>query len=331
MKHIYNLLACLLVVLFADSLCAQNTPQGLYYQAVARGLEGEQLSGEELAIRLNILENNTTVYTELHSPTTDTFGLFELVIGNGEVELGQFSEINWGADIHFLNIEIDFGSGFEDVSTTQFLSVPYSLYAAQAETVVNDNVDDADNNPQNEIIESFFIENDSLQLLEAGNTFSIPLAELTDDGDWTIDDESNTLSSQDYNVGVNTTNPNSTLSVNGSISMNITTVTSILDGPLETAVGVNNNVILCDVASGDIIINLPSAESCIGRIYTFKRFDSTNSGGTDANNTLSIIPQTSETIDLQNSLTLESNDYEQVQIVSGEDNKWFIISYSRNP
>ncbi|MFK7755769.1 MAG: hypothetical protein AB8B53_02430 [Flavobacteriales bacterium] len=324
-----RLLMYFFILVGSSQALSQGTPQGLYYQAVARGLEGEQLSEEDFSIRLNILEDSDIIYTELHSPTTDSFGLFELIIGNGNVELGDFSTINWGSDSYFLNIEMDLGEGFTSISTTQFLSVPYSLYASQAESVINDNVEDADSNPQNELIESFLIEDENLIINEAGDSFSIPLAELTDDGDWMIIDE-NTISSQDYNVGINTSNPTSTLSVNGSFSMNVQTITSDLNETVESAIGFNNSIILCDVAFGDIILNLPEASSCTGRTYSFKRFDSEQPGSTSTANTLTLTPQTDDFIDFQSSFTLESNDYEQVQIVSDGDN-WFIISYSRNP
>jgi len=131
-------------------------------------------------------------------------------------------------------------------------------------------------------------------------------------------------------VGVNTTNPNSTFSVNGSISVNVQTITSNEGETVETQIGVNNSIVLCDVSLGDIIVNLPEASESTGRTYTFKRFSPATPGTTDSSNTLTVAPQANDQLDFENILLLDSNDYEQVEIVSDGDN-WFIISYSVTP
>jgi len=57
--------------------------------------------------------------------------LVVLVIGNGTVQQGVFSTIQWGSAPHFLKVELDVtgGTNFVDMGTTQLLSVPYALYA----------------------------------------------------------------------------------------------------------------------------------------------------------------------------------------------------------
>ena len=57
-----------------------------------------------------------------------------MVIGQGEVVSGVFDDITWGADAHFLKVELDAtgGSDYSLVSTTQMMSVPYALYAKNA-------------------------------------------------------------------------------------------------------------------------------------------------------------------------------------------------------
>ena len=54
-----------------------------------------------------------------------------MVIGQGEVVSGEFDSITWGADAHFLKVELDAtgGSDYNLVSTTQMMSVPYALHA----------------------------------------------------------------------------------------------------------------------------------------------------------------------------------------------------------
>ena len=74
----------------------------------------------------------TVVYSEDQATTTNDFGLVNLQIGQGTVNSGTFSTIDWGNDAYFLNIQIDQGSGFVDMGTQQFISVPYALYAKTA-------------------------------------------------------------------------------------------------------------------------------------------------------------------------------------------------------
>jgi hypothetical protein len=51
------------------------------------------------------------------------------------VVLGVFSDIPWGGGDKYLEIEIDAGSGFHSIGTTQLLSVHYALFAGTAESV----------------------------------------------------------------------------------------------------------------------------------------------------------------------------------------------------
>jgi uncharacterized protein (TIGR02145 family) len=52
-----------------------------------------------------------------------------LVVGQGTATTGTFSTINWGSGSYFLGIELNSGSGYVAMGTTQLLSVPYALYA----------------------------------------------------------------------------------------------------------------------------------------------------------------------------------------------------------
>ena len=78
--------------------------------------------------------NGTTSYSEIHNTTTDQFGLFNVVIGQGVSISGDFETISWGSGDHFLKVELDAtgGTNYNLVSTTQMMSVPYALYAKNA-------------------------------------------------------------------------------------------------------------------------------------------------------------------------------------------------------
>ena len=83
---------------------------------------------------MSILKGSITgdaVYSELHSTTTNSIGLVNLVIGNGTDKVGDISSIDLGADSYYLKVEIDpiGGTNYVEMGTTQLLSVPYALYA----------------------------------------------------------------------------------------------------------------------------------------------------------------------------------------------------------
>ncbi len=329
MTTVHKFMFLCVIALISLNTIAQNTPQGIYYQAVARGDSGDELANENLSVRIDILEESILVYSEFHSPTTDQFGLFELVIGTGTVEEGEFSTINWGAADHFLTVALDSGDGFEEVSTTQFLTVPYSFYSARAATA--DDVNDADADPSNETIQNFGISGDNLELQEAGQIFSVPLAQLADDGDWELNSGNQTLTNTGLSVGVNTTTPSSTLEVNGSLGVNVSVVESDPNITVETTLGENNHVVLCDVVSGPIIVNLPDAVNATGRMYTIKRYDSSSTTfGFNAFNQLTISPTAGQTIDNQTQLNVGGNTWSQLTLISDGSN-WFITSFSTNP
>lgn len=330
MRWILKAVLAVVLLFQTNILLSQEAPQGIYYQAVARGESGSELIESSLDVRINIEDENNIVYTEIHNPTTDSFGLFELFIGGGQVEFGTFSSISWGTENHFLNVELDLGDGFIDVSTTQLLSVPYSLYSARAATA--DDVNDADADPVNELVQNFSINGTALELTDSGNTWSIPLIEISDDEDWDVNSGNSTLSTEGYSVGINTTNPSSTLEVNGSFGLTTLRVNSI-PGEIEIAdLGVNNSVVLCNVVAGAIQVNLPNAELCAGRTYFLKRYDSstTNFGFSSSNGTLTIQAMEGQSIDNNQNIVLGSNTWEQISVISDGQN-WFILSYNTNP
>ena len=135
-------LLTLVSILFCAITFAQSIPQGINYQAVARDLAGNILINHALTVRFSILEGTATSWKETHQDTTNSYGLFTAIIGKGANTGGSsatFDDVDWGAASHSLKVEIDYGNGFIDMGTTDFMSVPYSLYAKTAS-----NIDPAD-------------------------------------------------------------------------------------------------------------------------------------------------------------------------------------------
>jgi hypothetical protein len=120
--------------LFSSFLFAQ-APQAIKYQAVARDLSGNELANSSVSVRISIHDGSAAgpvVYQETHPVTTNAFGLFTISIGQGTVVTGNFSAIVWSTGNKFLEQEVDFGTGYQNMGTTQLLSVPYALYAETA-------------------------------------------------------------------------------------------------------------------------------------------------------------------------------------------------------
>jgi len=123
------------ITLFVNNVFAQLPPEGINYQAVARNSSGNPLISFPLTVRFTIHDGSAAgavVYQETHGVTTNVFGLFTAVIGSGTPVSGTFPAINWAAANKFLEVEINDGSGFSAMGTSQMVSVPYALYAKTA-------------------------------------------------------------------------------------------------------------------------------------------------------------------------------------------------------
>ena len=123
-----------LVFIFSAKVHAQ-TPQSINYQAVVRDAGGIVVVNKVVGFRLSILTGSSTgnaQYIETHSATTNAFGLVTLNIGLGTPTLGTMSNVAWATGSKFLRVEVDIngGTNFTVLGTTQFLSVPFALYAA---------------------------------------------------------------------------------------------------------------------------------------------------------------------------------------------------------
>lgn len=112
-----------------------QAPESIKYQAAARDLSGNPLASASIQVRISVLDASASgpvIYQENHAVTTSNLGLYNLNIGQGTVLQGTFSAINWGSGAKFIQQEVNFGSGYTNMGTSQFLSVPYALYAETA-------------------------------------------------------------------------------------------------------------------------------------------------------------------------------------------------------
>jgi len=129
MKKFYTILCIAIASL--TQLQAQ-APQGFNYQATVRNSSGDLIVNTNVNFKFSITQGSQTPYTaysEDHTPSTDDLGQVSLVIGQGNPITGIFSDIDWSIGNYYLAIELDTGSGYVAMGTTQLLSVPYALYA----------------------------------------------------------------------------------------------------------------------------------------------------------------------------------------------------------
>ncbi len=172
-----------------------QAPLGINFQAVARQADGRPVPSKQISVRISIVNGSATgakEYTEQHFPTTNSLGLFDLVIGKGNVVTGLFNNINWAGGNKWIQVEVDpqGGTSFILMGSQQLLSVPYAIYADYAANVIdykggqginvtNDeiiNTGDSDNDPTNELINSFELGEDNfIRIIDAGGTKEVDL------------------------------------------------------------------------------------------------------------------------------------------------------------
>lgn len=120
-RYLYSLLFCLGTVQFGFA----QAPFQFNYQAVARKVDGSFMANTPVSVSIT-LTDGTNTYSETHSPTTNQYGLFNLVIGAGnKTSVTSISGLNWKGG----NVNITLSVNGNQIGNTQLLSVPYALYA----------------------------------------------------------------------------------------------------------------------------------------------------------------------------------------------------------
>jgi uncharacterized protein (TIGR02145 family) len=129
-----------LIVSFSIILGYGQVPQKMSYQTVIRNLSNTLVTNHVVGIQISILQGSATgtaVYVETQTPTTNANGLATIEIGGGTIVFGTLISIDWSKGLYFIKTETDpsGGTSYTITGTSQFLSVPYALYAKLAENV----------------------------------------------------------------------------------------------------------------------------------------------------------------------------------------------------
>ena len=159
-KNMRKVFISFFLLLVGLAVFAQSPPS-FNYQAILRDASGHLLAKQEVEIGIALLQGSATgseVFSEIHSITTNEFGLVNLQIGS--LNTSDMQAINWTDGPFFIQISVD-----ETImGTSQLFSVPFAMHA---NTVENDAVDDDDADPQNEI-QVLSINGDTIYLSRGG-------------------------------------------------------------------------------------------------------------------------------------------------------------------
>lgn len=171
----------ILITLFFSFIALRvfaQVPQGIPYQAAARGANGQPLANKNVNVRFSIIDSvatGTIVYQETHITITNNVGLFSLNLGLGTPVTGTFAGINWGKNFKFMKVELDpsgTGSNYTDLGTQQMMSVPYALYAGNVVQSGNGNSSgnsNATSANHGEVVfysDTFFVINNTTKLIQ---------------------------------------------------------------------------------------------------------------------------------------------------------------------
>lgn len=160
MKKIITLLVnCL----FCFVVYAQNNY--INYKALVKDNLGNVVANQTIDVRFTVFADAAQVYQETHNPTTDANGIVILDIGSGTTS-DVFNDIDWSTTTS-LQTEIDTGSGYVDLGTTEFKSVPYALNSGN--TVFNNETGTISNSSGNTLTDDFVFGSTQLAHIAAEN------------------------------------------------------------------------------------------------------------------------------------------------------------------
>ncbi len=138
-----TILSVLMLTLHFTNLNAQIN-KGINFQGVARSSNGIILANKIVNLRLSIKTdsiNGVIEYQEIKSITTNTIGLFSVVVGSKQdrniISIGNFENINWSNTEKYLQVEVDITGElyFSSIGIQKINYVPYAFYADKVDAV----------------------------------------------------------------------------------------------------------------------------------------------------------------------------------------------------
>ena len=143
--------ALLMLGLVAAININAQAPAGMNFQAIAKDLQGNPAKSRTINVKGTILQGNAvggkTVWEETFEVVTNQDGVFSIQIGKGNklsgVSINNIGQIDWGNGPYFFNFKVAVApsiptswwvpaDNYQDMGTSQLMSVPYALFAANA-------------------------------------------------------------------------------------------------------------------------------------------------------------------------------------------------------
>ncbi len=116
------------ILVFVLTTIYAQSPQGINYQSIIRNSGGAILPSTAVLVEFKLYNglSGPLVYFENHNVITNSFGMANLIIGQGTPVTGTFNSINW---VNGIAYEVYINSNL--VGTKQlFMSVPYALFSS---------------------------------------------------------------------------------------------------------------------------------------------------------------------------------------------------------
>ena len=154
LKKSFLLFLILFVVLNVDA------QYGIFFQAIARDNNTNPAKNRKIYVQSNIIASSPTgtiILSEEHQTNTDDYGVFSIMVGNGQRVGGSasgLSTVDWSKGPFYLNLKIaitpvgvgiawDYKIEWVDLGTTVFGTVPFALYSANTANI-NEKLNAAD-------------------------------------------------------------------------------------------------------------------------------------------------------------------------------------------
>ncbi|SHL99165.1 hypothetical protein [Flavobacterium xanthum] len=127
-----------MLFLFASSTLMAQT-DGMSYQAILLNPKTQEIPGADpggnilpnktIKLRFTILKSaGEVLYQEVHSTSTDAYGMINVVIGQGLAFSGIYTNIVWDGSLIDLKVEINIDGEYTNFSNQSLLFVPYAYH-----------------------------------------------------------------------------------------------------------------------------------------------------------------------------------------------------------
>lgn len=118
---------------------------GIGYRASVRNAEGKAVANAAVRLTIDIMESpggmTEPVYSEDHFTSTDSEGMFYIMIGDGIPGKGDFGSIDWSVPLYAKVHSVADGNGHDDIGVFSLSGVPKTLSAGTTGKLVRSSPD----------------------------------------------------------------------------------------------------------------------------------------------------------------------------------------------